>query len=217
MNLGNSIGGLSLMLLAVVWLAVFVPQWARRAEDHADFESSAARDREASLSRAVNPIDAQLIRLTHTRNRMGGLAVAGTFASMALVFFTSGTWLAALVWVAAVVTGLAGLLALAAARRITVLALQNNANRTVRLSNSSKLPPLSQRAAPLPRRDWQPSVMPQPIRQRPVGEVAVRGAKVVPIVDVTARPKAAPIAEPKVAREFDSAQIDEILRRRRAN
>lgn len=213
MNFVSSIGGISLMVLAVVWLAVFLPQWARQSEERGTGAVRKSNQLAQAATERLNPLEIQMLRLTHTRNRMGTLAATLGFAWVGVVFLTSGTFLAFLAWPIGLLAIGAAALALAASRRLTTLAVGNSGRKAQRLGSMAHAPAINLKAEPLPQRSWQPTTIPQPIRQRPVGEVVVRGAKVVPLIDSVPERK----IETKTAPEIQSAQIDEILRRRRAN
>lgn len=213
MNFGSSVGGLTLMLLSVVWLAIFVPQWARKAQEPSQPRRQRQNFSDNRSNSAQSALESQMLRLTHTRSRMAAVAVVTSFVWIGVFLLTSGTPLALLVWPIGVVVAGSAALSLAAGRRLMVLAGNSRSVRIDRLTTSSKAPAVNLSAQPLPRRGWTPSPIPDPIREHPAGEIVMRGAKVVPMVDVTT-PKAPVASEPP---EIRSAEIDEILRRRRAN
>lgn len=205
------------MLLAVLWLAVFVPQWAKRAEEG---ESRTRRDRTKSgqsVPSGLSPIELQMWKLRNTRKGMGLLALGSAFGAIVLGMLLNGTFLVFIAWVSTAISILSGMLSLAASRRLMVLAVRNSTAMTQRLSEIAKAPVFTAKATPLPKREWDRPAIPKPIRQQAVGEVVMRGAKVVPLVDPLAVPKSTPIQESKSPAEIDSGLIDEILRRRRAN
>lgn len=213
MNFGNSIGGLTLMLLAIVWLAVFVPQWARRAQE----PRVSLRERQRFVAdrntSALSSLELQMLRLSHTRSRMASVAVISVFLWIGVFFLTSGTVLGFLAWPIGAIVVVSALLSLAASRRLVVLAGDSRSTKVSRMAKSAKVAPVSLKAAPLARRAWIPNPMPEPIRERTTGEMVVRGAKVVPLVESSTAVESLPAA----SAEIQSAQIDEILRRRRAN
>lgn len=218
MNLGNSIGGITLMLLAIVWLAVFVPQWASRAQEPS---TAALRSKQKSdrMNSGFSPTELQLLRLTRTRAQMGSVAISGAFVWIGLFFLTSGTPVGFILWPVALIVIVAGLLSAAAYRRLLVVAGNSGTRRQQQLSESSLTASPSLRATPLQRRSWAPNPLPQPLQERKVGEFVMRGSKVVPLVETSSSrtPKEAGEVEPAAIPETASIQIDEILRRRRAN
>lgn len=217
MNLGSSLGGISLMLLAILWLAVFVPQWAKRAQED---ESAPKRDRSKlgnSIPVGLSALEMQMWRLRSTRRGMGLLSLSAAFSAIVLGLLLGGTLLVFLAWITAAVSVLSGVLALAASRRLVVLAVQNSSVMTQRLSQISKAPVFSAKTTPLPRREWERPAIPKPITKQPVGELVMRGSKIVPIVDPVAPSQPAQAQDSKTSAEIDSGLIDEILRRRRAN
>lgn len=70
MNFGNSIGGITLMVLAVVWLAVFVPQWARRAQEPISGHRSRSRKDAERAHANLSASELQMLRLTRTRQQL---------------------------------------------------------------------------------------------------------------------------------------------------
>jgi hypothetical protein len=211
MNLGNSLGGLVLMLLSVVWLAIFVPQWAKSSEEADARGNKRHREtRAASSSSILSASESQLLRLTYTRNRMGAVAAVSGIVGGSLALVSAGTFLAAVGWILVVVGILSGGLSIAASRHITTLALKSKYDRNGQLSRASQAPTVNLKTEPLTKRDWTPPAMPRSIQQVNVGQIVARGNKVVPIRDISAPIKSAP-------KEIAPNEIDEILRRRRAN
>lgn len=218
MNLGNSIGGITLMLLAVVWLAVFVPQWANRAQEPSKSESRIS-NRTQQTGAKFSPQELQLLRLTRTRAQMGSVGVSGAFVWIGLFFLVSGTPVGFVLWPVGLVVVMATLLSIAAHRRLLVFAGSSGSRRQERLSASSQATNVTLRATPLPRRGWEPNPMPKPLQERQVGELVMRGAKIVPLTEVSssAETQGNQSTERVSGPETASIQIDEILRRRRAN
>lgn len=211
MNLGNGLGGLVLMLLSVVWLAIFVPQWAKRSEE----AENSASQRQSSLGQqlgqsTLSQSEIQLLRLTNTRNRMGALALVVAAVGALLAFLAAGTFLAGAGWTLVAVAFLSGGLSVAASRHRTKLVVQAKSDRDRQFSRAAQAQAVNLKAAPLPKRDWTPPGIPQPIRQTNIGQIVARGNQVVPI-----RVTSTPVE--KVPREIAANEIDEILRRRRAN
>ena len=217
MNLGSSLGGLSLMLLAILWLAVFVPQWAKKAQEDEPTSRVLRADSRSSTPAGLSPLELQMWRLRSTRKNMGLISLSTAFSAIVLGLLLGGTFLFFISWITAAVSLLSGLLALAANRRLVVLAVQNSSVMTQRMYQISKTPVFSAKTTPLPNRSWERPAIPKPINKKPVGEIVMRGAKIVPLVDPVPPPKPIAAQEPKPASEIDSGLIDEILRRRRAN
>jgi len=201
MEFGN-IGGVALILAALVWLAVFVPGWAKRSElkQISSTMSRVTKDAERSKPPTRN---ARISRLLATKRSFGAIAVtawlaSATLASLGLV----GAW-------AIVSLGLLGLLAIlvsrAAAAQADLLLEKNYESRQVTRESVSKRLDSRVRADS----GWTPNPLPAPLAAPRRGEMIAPDAEILPFV------QPAQTVEP-VTQSLNSADIAEILRRRRA-
>ena len=190
------LGGITLVVAAIVWLAIFVPGFSKRSELKAN---SSIVKRDVKIAQANTPMsaDEKLNRLVNTQRFFSVLFALFLIGSIAAGVAASGNpgWWAA--------TGAAGLFALlsvlvsrAASVQATAIASKLHKTRQeVRKKASSKRPALE-------NRDWAPNPIPAPLNQPKVGELVDNLADVVEIQ----RPE----------NVFDSKELDAILARRRA-
>jgi hypothetical protein len=201
MEFGN-IGGVALILAALVWLAVFVPGWARRSElrQISSTMSRVSKDAERSQPPTRN---ARISRLLATKRSFGAITVVSWLAAAALATFgLSSAWVIAAV---AVLGFLAILVSRAAAGQADRLLEKNYETR--QLTRES----VSRRLESRVRADsgWTPNPLPAPLAVARRGEMIAPDAEILPFV------QPAQTAEP-VTQSLNSADIVEILRRRRA-
>jgi hypothetical protein len=195
MEFGN-IGGIALILAGLVWLAVFVPSWARRSELRA-LEQNAK-----SYARAERGQPTREDKLSKTRSIFALAALAG-FVAVGLAIFAGGSaWLIPAFGVPA---ALATLISLAANRALNSLVAKNfEARARKREQVSRKLEQTS------PASGWTPNPLPQPLNTPKRGELIAPDAEVIPISRSSSK-----AADP-ITQSLDSGEIIEILKRRRA-
>lgn len=198
----NGSGGLVFLVIAGLWLWVFVPSWFKRSEERSELKRT-----------VISTIDPRQRRLRTTRWVFGSLSISsllGVSATIFLAFSENFFW---------IVTSLFGAIFLgstlifrAAVMRQNELSFKNSRTRSSRKSHSQKVNLDEQirdliSKNPADTRDWEPTPLPAP-RQR-IGELETPTlAEVVEIEDrVVKNPPAL----------LDSTALDEILRRRRAN
>lgn len=195
--MGNSIGlgGISLVVAAVVWLLVFVPGYANRSQLKASEQMVRAEVRQARLAQPLAP-DQRLRRLLNTQRGFSvlfGLSFLVAIAA-ALAAVSDGIW-----WIAFAVAGTTAFLALliqrAAGTQAAKLAAQRHRQRSA-ARDSVK------RQAKPQSREWTPNRLPAPLTTNQIGELSA------PLADVIE------IQNPK--RSLTSSEIDAILARRRA-
>lgn len=190
------LGGITLVVAAIVWLAIFVPGFSKRSELKAN--SSVVR-RDVKIARAQIPMtaDEKLNRLVNTQRFFSvlfALFLIGSIASGVAAAGNSG-WLAATV-VTALFAVLSILVSRAASVQATAIASKLHKTRQeVRKQAASKRPTIEDRS-------WVPNPIPAPLNQPKVGELVDNLADVVEIQ----RPE----------NVFDSKELDAILARRRA-
>ena len=196
--MGNSIGlgGISLVIAAVVWLLIFVPGYANRSQLKA---SEQLVRTEAKVAKRLAPItaDQRLRRLLNTQRGFSvlfGLGFLGAIAT-ALAAATDGFW-----WVAFSVITPVTILALfvqrAAGQQAAKLAAQRHRERAAVLDRSKR------QVRKPESREWTPNRLPAPLTTNQIGELSA------PLADVIE------IQNPKKA--LTSSEIDAILARRRA-
>jgi len=195
---GNSIGlgGISLVIAAVVWLLIFVPGYANRSQLKASEQMVRS---EAKVAKRMAPIsaDQRLRRLLNTQRGFSvlfGLGFLGAIAT-ALAALTDGFW-----WVAFAIITPISILALfvqrAAALQAAKLAAQRHRERAAVLDRSKR------QVRKPESREWTPNRLPAPLSTNQIGELSA------PLADVIE------IQNPKKA--LTSSEIDAILARRRA-
>lgn len=190
------LGGVTLVIAALVWLIAFVPGYAQKSQIE---ETSKFVRQQHKESLKAEPItkDDQLRRLLNTQRGFALLFAAALIGTATLGFIAISNQ--SLVWIS-VLTGTVALLSLmvsrAAAKAATKLASDLHRNRVQVRSKA-------QRNMQSQTREWTPNPLPAPLASLP---------KLEPIE--------APIAEvisiDKPRKVFSGSEIDQILARRRA-
>lgn len=190
------LGGITLVVAAIVWLAIFVPGFSKRSELKAN-SSIVKRDVKEAQSKLPMTADEKLNRLVNTQR----------FFSVLFAMFLIGSISAAIAatinagwWALSATVGILAILSILVSRAASVQAasLASKLHRTrqeVRKKASAKRPLIE-------NRDWAPNPIPAPLNQPKVGELVNNLADVVEIQ----RP----------ANMLQSKELDAILARRRA-
>ncbi len=196
MDSSVGLGGITLVVAAIVWLAIFVPGFSKRSELKAN--SSIVR-RDVKKARVNTPMtaDEKLNRLVNTQRFFSVLFALFLIGSISAGIAATGNaawWGAA--GFAAVFAILSILVSRAASTQATLIASRLHKTRQeVRKKASSQRPVIE-------NREWAPNPIPAPLNQPKVGELVDNLADVVEIQ----RPE----------NIFDSKELDAILARRRA-
>jgi predicted transcriptional regulator len=190
------LGGITLVVAAVVWLAIFVPGFSKRSEIRAN---SSIVKRDVKMARQAAPLtaDERLSRLVNTQRFFSvlfALFLIGSISSAVAATLNAGWWLSA------VFTGTLAIFSILVSRAASVqaAAIASKLHRTrqeVRKKASAQRPVVENRT-------WEPNPIPAPLNQPRVGELVNNLADVVEIQ----RPE----------NVFDGKELDAILARRRA-
>ena len=192
------LGGITLVVVAVIWLLVFVPGFTQRSQitetSKYVIQQQKDADRKLPMTR-----DDQLRRLVNTQR---GFSVLFGLSFLVAV----GLWIASVAnpglgFVAGLLSGIALLSLLvsrAAARQALKIAGAIHAKRVEVRSKASKT---MMNAAD--KREWTPNPLPAPLASLPIPEVVE-----APMADVIQ------ISDPR--RALTGSEIDQILARRRA-
>ena len=190
------LGGITLVVAAIVWLAIFVPGFSKRSELKAN-SSIVKRDAKVAQAKVPMSADQQLNRLVNTQRLFSvvfAMFLIGSI-SASLAATTNAGW-----WTLSVTLAVFGVLSILVSRAASVqaTAIASKLHRTrqeVRKKASTKRPTVE-------NREWAPNPIPAPLNQPKVGELVNNLADVVEIQ----RP----------ANVFESKELDAILARRRA-
>ena len=190
------LGGITLVVAAIVWLAIFVPGFSKRSELKAN-SSIVKRDAKVAQAKLPMTLDQQLNRLVNTQRLFSvvfAIFLIGSI-SAALAATANAGW-----WTLSGTLGVFGILSILVSRAASVqaTAIASKLHRTrqdVRKKASIKRPTME-------NREWAPNPIPAPLNQPKVGELVNNLADVVEIQ----RP----------ANVFESKELDAILARRRA-
>ena len=192
------LGGVTLVIVAVIWLLVFVPGYTQRSQITETAKYVIQQQRESDRKITMSK-DEQLRRLINTQR--GFSVLFGLFVLGAIALWVAAVPNQSLLPLAAVALALALgslLVSRAAANQAAKLAGALHARRLEVRSKASKALSNS-----VDRREWTPNPLPAPLASLPKAE-----------------PEAAPMAEviqisqPK--RVLTGSEIDQILARRRA-
>lgn len=196
MNNSVGLGGITLIIAAVVWLMIFVPGYTRRSQVKESTALVKAEQKSIAQSTPLSP-DERLRRLINTQRAFSVL-----FAMFLLGAISSGIGiLADAIWwpvfLASVALSILALLTQrAAGSQASKLALSRHRAKQTAREKAQKSTPKSS------SRDWTPNPLPAPLAPSQVGELAE------PLADVVA------IQKPKTS--LSGREIDAILARRRA-
>ena len=192
------LGGVTLVIVAVIWLLVFVPGYTQRSQITETAKYVIQQQRESDRKIPMSK-DEQLRRLINTQR--GFSVLFGLFVLGAIALWVAAVPNQSLLPLAAVALALALgslLVSRAAANQAAKLAGALHARRLEVRSKASKA--LSN---PSGKREWTPNPLPVPLASLPRAE-----------------PEAAPMAEviqiSQPRRVLTGTEIDQILARRRA-
>ena len=197
MDIPVGLGGVTLVLAAIVWLAAFVPGFTKRSQIS---ETSKFVKQQQRVSDRAVPMtkDQQLKRLINTQRGFSLLFGLGFLVSATLwvLSVTNSAFVVLAVLVTLFSLGTLGV-SRAAASKAAALATDLHRNRLQVRSKASK-----NLADSAKTREWTPNPLPAPMQKIPQQEVAE------PIADV--------ISIDKPRRTLSGSEIDQILARRRA-
>lgn len=212
MEFGSGFGGIALIILAAVWLLIFVPGWAKRSQIAAN--PDLVNDYLPSTTVRQIARTSQLDRLMRTRRIFSLIlfsalvAIAGWFALPPVS--TLGTWF---VIVASVIALAATVMLIAANKTTRHLAVKRIATRNAvrdRIQQTLPVRPSTQVDSHdvSEQSGWQPNPLPAPLSAAKVGAlITPRVADVIPI-KAQEENSEQPVSRPSI-------ELDEIMRRRR--
>ena len=190
------LGGITLIVAAIVWLLIFVPGYTRRSQ--VKESSSLIRAEQKAQQRSVGiSSDERLRRLINTQRTFSVLFVFFLFGSVAssVAAFANGAW-----WIAFWISTPLALVALftqrAAGRQAAQIAQRRQRTRQNVQARGRAAGNVAQ------NREWTPNPLPAPLQPSNAGELSSPLAEVIDI------------QKPK--NTLSSSEIDAILARRRA-
>jgi hypothetical protein len=216
----NGSGGLMFLIIAGLWLWVFIPSWFKRSQERqASRTTNREVRRELKMAKAATPrsgisnLAERNYRLAMTQRIFSSIAFFAFAASIASIFLAVSQifyWIVTLVFSAIFVSSL--VVARSAKRKsLEVLAKASKSRAHVFASVSNSLRYQDEKGLiagiPVDTRAWQANRLPAP-RQR-IGELEMPTLAEVVEIEERVIKKSQPT--------LDSTALDEILRRRRAN
>jgi hypothetical protein len=216
----NGSGGLMFLIIAGLWVWVFVPTWFKRSQEKQLEKSGtlAARSeiknlKSAAIKSPISHLAERSFRLTTTQRVFTAaafFAFAGAISSIFMAVSQIFYLIFSVIFSAVFVISLA--IVRAAKRKnaaILIAASRNRSNLYASVSNALKSQGVEGSIAgnPVDKRAWEPNKLPAP-RQR-IGELEM--PTLAEVVEMDER------AVKKTGVTLDSTALDEILRRRRAN
>jgi hypothetical protein len=218
MDQSAALGGLMMLVIAGLFVVVFIPSWFQNRVDRAHDRQGAAEWRKQVKqvkSSAIAPTASKLRlaaeasrRLTNTKNTMSVLAVLSFSGSATSAFFALQT---PLLFVATGVGLLVGLFTLLVAikasseiRKLLIRVALSKTEMTANLARTWTEPVLASDLAESDPRAWTPNPLPSPAYRSRIGELEI--------------PNVASVTEiNQSGKNFDTQEeINKILRRRRA-
>ena len=175
MDIPVGLGGITLVIAAIVWLAIFVPGLTKRSEIRAN-SSLVRKDTKIAARQAPMTPEEQLRRLINTQRGFSvlfAMFLIGAIAT-AIAAIAEGAW-----WAGVAVSGLLAIFSLLISR-----AAGSQAAKLATKRHQSRQQARQQATARRPQpenRDWSPNPIPAPLNRAPVGEVNDNFAEVVEI------------------------------------
>jgi hypothetical protein len=217
MDQSAALGGMMMLVIAVLWVVVFIPSWFQNRVDkeHNARESSLLKSKVREIKISANAPVGSIIRLatdrsrklSRTRNVMLAVATLALLGFVAITFFALQT---PLLFVASGFGLLVGLFALlvavkasSEARRLKTQVAQAQSEQTINLAKSWREAILPSIGAEIDPRAWTPNPLPSPAYKNRIGELEI--------------PNVASVTEISNSRKnFDTQkQINTILKKRR--
>jgi hypothetical protein len=216
----NGSGGLMFLIIAGLWLWVFIPSWFKRSQERQSVKPSDRQlRRESRAARAAAPRSAisnlaeRNYRLSMTQKIFSTISFFSLATSIASIFLAVSQifyWIVTFIFLAIFVTSW-GIARTAKRKNIDVLASASKSRSNVfaSVANSLRYEDAQSSIAGIPvdTRAWEPNRLPAP-RQR-IGELEL--PTLAEVVEIEER------VNKKSQATLDSTALDEILRRRRAN
>jgi hypothetical protein len=219
MDQSATLGGLMMLVIAVLWVVVFIPSWFQNRVDaeHNARASDVLKPRVNETKLSVNAPVASKLRLAtersrklrRTKNTMSVMAALSILGSVTLAFFAFQT---PLLFVAIGLGMLVGLFALLVAikasgelNKTLIRVAQSKTELTASLAKTWREAILPSIDAESDSRAWTPNPLPSPAYKSRIGELEI--------------PKVASVTEISDSRKnFDTQkQINTILKKRRAS
>jgi len=218
MDQSAALGGLMMLVIAGLFVLVFIPSWFQNRVDRADSRQGAAALRKQDKEvKSYSPAPAasklrlaadQGRRLSMTKNTMSVLAVLGFSGSATSAFFALQTPLLFVATGAGLLVGLFTLLVAIKAsseiRKLLIRVALSKTEMTANLARSWKEPVLASVLAESDPRAWTPNPLPSPAYRSRIGELEIPNVATVTEINHSGK-------------NFDTQdEINKILRKRRA-
>jgi hypothetical protein len=218
MDQSAALGGLMMLVIAGLFVVVFIPSWFQNRVDRAHVRQGAAEWRKQVKqvkSSAPAPAASKLRlaaeagrRLTNTKNTMSVLAVLSFSGSATSAFFALQTPLLFVATGAGLLVGLFTLLVAIKAsseiRKLLIRVALSKTEMTANLARTWKEPVLASVLAESDPRAWTPNPLPSPAYRSRIGELEIPNVATVTEINQSGK-------------NFDTQdEINKILRRRRA-
>jgi hypothetical protein len=216
MDQSATLGGLMMLVIAGLWVVVFIPSWFQNRVDRARSRQGVAEvGKQVKEVKSSTPVSSKLRlaadrgrRLMQTKNTMSVLAVLAFSGSATSAFFALQT---PLLFVATGFGLLVGMFTLLVAikasseiRKLLIEVAMSKTEMTVSLANSWKEPVLSSTGAESDPRAWTPNPLPSPTYRSRMGELEMPNVATVTEINHSGK-------------NFDTQdEINKILRKRRA-
>jgi hypothetical protein len=218
MDQSATLGGLMMLVIAGLWVVVFIPSWFQNRVDRAHNREGAAQLRnQVKNIKTSASVPASKLRLaadrgrklSRTKNTMSVLATLAFSGSVTSAFFAVQN---PLLFVAAGFALLVGMFTLLVAikasgeiRKLLIRVALSKTEMTASLANSWKESVLPSNEAASDPRAWTPNPLPSPAYRSRIGELEIPNIATVTEID-------------QMGKNFDTQEeINKILRRRRAS
>lgn len=217
MDQSAALGGLMILVIAGLWVVVFIPSWfqnrvsRQQGREEAVLLETKVKELKTSTPRSASKLRLQADRgrkLSRTKNLMSVLAVLAFSGSAASAFFAIQT---PLLFVATgfgllvgIITMLVAIKAASELRKLLIRVALSRTEMTASLAKSWQEPVIPSQETETDPRSWTPNPLPSPAYRSRIGELNI--PNVAPVIEIS-----------QTGKNFDTQkEINDILRKRRA-
>ena len=217
MDQSAALGGLMILVIAGLWVVVFIPSWfqnrvsRQQGREEAALLETKVKELKTSTPRSASKLRLQADRgrkLSRTKNLMSVLAVLAFSGSAASAFFAIQT---PLLFVATgfgllvgIITMLVAIKAASELRKLLIRVALSRTEMTASLAKSWQEPVIPSQETETDPRSWTPNPLPSPAYRSRIGELNI--PNVAPVIEIN-----------QTGKNFDTQkEINDILRKRRA-
>jgi hypothetical protein len=217
MDQSAALGGLMILVIAGLWVVVFIPSWfqnrvsRQQGREEAVLLEAKVKELKTSTPRSASKLHLQADRgrkLSRTKNLMSVLAVLAFSGAATSAFFAIQTPLLFVVTgiglLVGIITMLVAIKASSELRKLLIRVALSRTEMTASLAKSWQEPVSPIQETVTDPRSWTPNPLPSPAYKSRIGELNI--PNVAPVIEIN-----------QSGKNFDTQkEINDILRKRRA-